>query len=72
MCVGQHTGSYTDTIDLQRTKLIIHALVIYLFDICNGLLSGLPNNLLPILQQAQNEAARLIMQKSKYDQLHQF
>ena len=50
----------------RSTETLIHAFVSSRIDYCNSLLYGLSTYQLNKLQRAQNAAARLIFQKSKY------
>ena len=55
------------TIDAAKT--LIHAYVTSRVDYCNGLLFGLPNNLLNKLQSVLNTAARVVTMTRKYDSI---
>ena len=55
--------SYLDT---ETCKLVVHAMVISHIDYANSLYVGLPESSLHCLQLVQNQAARLILQRSKY------
>ena len=49
--------------------LIIHAFITSRLDYCNGLLYGLPNSQIVILQRVQNAAARLVLSLNKYSHI---
>ena len=50
-------------------KTLIHAYVTSRVDYCNGLLFGLPNNLLHKLQSVLNTAARVVTMTRKFDSI---
>ena len=52
-------------LDLQTTKILVHAFVASTLDYCNSLLNGLPAKLLKKLQLVQNASARLIFRLRK-------
>ena len=55
--------------DDDTTKILINSLVTARLDYCNSLLSGLSQTYLTKLQKIQNNAARVITRKNKYDKI---
>ena len=53
-------------LDRDSTEKLIHAFVTRRLDYCNGLLYGLPSNLISKLQSVQNAAARLLYRAPRY------
>ena len=53
--------------DQQGFEILIHAFISSRLDYCNALYSGIPDYNLRLLQLVQNYAARLVLNKSKYD-----
>ena len=51
------------------TKTLIHAYVTSRLDYCNGMLYGLPKDLISKLQSVLNTAARLVSLTRKYDSI---
>ena len=51
------------------TRLLVHSLVISRLDYGNGLLYGVPDQLLDKLQRVQNVAARIVVRASRYDHI---
>ena len=56
-------------LDVDSTKIIVHALVMSHLDYCNSLLFGLPKSSLARLQCIQNTAARLILKLDNYSSI---
>ena len=56
-------------LSIESTKLLVHALVTSRIDYCNNWLYGLPPVQLSKLQRAQNTAARLICNTSRFDHI---
>ena len=56
-------------LDLQTTKILVHAFVASTLDYCNSLLIGLPAKLLKKLQLVQNASARLIFRLRKNEHI---
>ena len=59
--IGRVRQKLSDT----ATKTLVQSLVISRLDYCNGMLSGLPDDLLSKLQVVQNNAARLITRTNR-------
>ena len=57
----------TKYMDMNCTKQLVHGLVISKLDYANAILYGLPDNVVKQLQHVQNDAAKVIFQKRKYD-----
>ena len=53
-------------LDKDSTEKLIHAFITNRLDYCNGLLYGLPSNLISKLQRVQNAAARLVYRAPRY------
>ena len=51
------------------TELLVHSLVISRLDCGNGLLYGVPDQLLDKLQRVQNVAVRIVVRASHYDHI---
>lgn len=49
------------------TKTLMSAFILSRMDYCNSLLYGIPTNLMERVQRAQNNAARVVLRKRKYD-----
>ena len=54
---------------VDKTKTLVHALIISRLDYCNIVLYGLPGALIGRLQRLQNHAARLISGKAMHDHI---
>ena len=54
---------------IDSLKTLIHAYITSRIDYCNGLLYGLPDNLISKLQSVLNAAARLVSGTRKYDHI---
>ena len=52
---------------MDSIKTVVSALILARLDYCNALLAGLPDVLINKLQRVQNRAARLILDKSKFE-----
>ena len=57
------------TLTVEATKALIHAFVTCRLDYCNGVLAGVAAVHLTKLQSVLNAAARLVVQKRKYDHI---
>ena len=56
------------TLTTEATSMLVHAFISSRLDYCNSLIYGASNVFLSKLQRVQNAAARLIVNKRKYDQ----
>ena len=54
-------------LDMETTKILVHAFITSKLDNCNSLYYGLPKSLIKKLQRIQNAAAKLVMCAKKYD-----
>ena len=61
--------SIRDCLTQHATELLVHSLVISRLDYGNGLLDGVPDQLLDKLQRVQNVAARIVVRASRYDHI---
>ena len=61
--------SIRDCLTQHATELLVHSLVISRLDYGNGLLYGVPDQLLDKLQRVQNVAARIVVRASRYDHI---
>ena len=61
--------SIRDYLTQHATELLVHSLVISRLDYGNGLLYGVPDQLLDKLQRVQNVAARIAVRASRYDHI---
>ena len=60
-------GKIRHLIDTDFAALLVSSLVVYKFDYCNSLFAGLRSEILKRFQTIQNNAARLVLKKSKRD-----
>ena len=60
-------GSIRHYLSEDATKILVCAFVLSKIDYCNSLLAGLPQYLLHKLQRIQNNAARLVLRRSKFE-----
>ena len=61
--------SVRDCLTQHATELLVHSFVISRLDYGNGLLYGVPDQLLDKLQRVQNVAARIVVRASRYDHI---
>ena len=61
--------SIRDCLTQHATELLVHSLVISRLDYGNGLLYGVPDQLLDKLQRVQDVAARIVVRASRYDHI---
>ena len=61
--------SIRDCLAQHATELLVHSLVISRLDYGNGLLCGVPDQLLDKMQRVQNVAARIVVRASRYDHI---
>ena len=54
-------------LDEAATKSLMSAFIMSRMDYCNSLLYGIPSNLMNRVQRAQNNAARIVLRKRKFD-----
>ena len=54
-------------LDTSTLRLVVHSLVTTRLDFSNGILIGLPQRLIDKMQKVQNSAARLILNKRKFE-----
>ena len=60
-------GNIRDCLTESVTKTLVTSLILSKLDYCNSLLVGLPIETINRLQTVQNNAARLVFRKRKYD-----
>ena len=58
-------GQIRDYLDTNSTKALASACILSRLDYCNSILAGAPDELLNKLQMVQNNAARLVLKRSK-------
>ena len=63
----RHLGQVRNFLTQDALAILINALVTSKLDTLNALLHGLPDYLIDKLQLVQNQAARLLLRKKKYD-----
>ena len=63
----RHLGQIRKYLTKDAACSLVHAFITSKLDYLNSLLHGIPDNLIEKLQLIQNQAAKLILQKKKFD-----
>ena len=62
-------GQFRHYLDTNATKTLTSAFILSRLDYCNSLFAGLPGDKIQKLQRIQNNAARLVLKKSKREHI---
>ena len=62
-------GQIRDYLDTNSTKVLASSCILSRLDYCNSILAGAPDEMLNKLQMVQNNAARLVLKKSKREHI---